>query len=340
MAKMEDILGELSEVGRLVDPFMEKALANMVSSDFLEIVLHQVKTGGKRVRPALVILSCEACGGSREDALPVAAAIELIHEYSLIFDDIIDRGEIRRGKPTVRKLYGDIMALLAALHYRESISELVNQSKKPLELHALVAETIKRIIEGERLDILFEQAGRREEYIVKHRYREIDFSDYLRMIEYKTAALIEAACLAGAIIADAPPVQRDALAKYGRKIGIAFQLIDDLLDIFGEEKTFGKKVGKDILEHKLGNAIILKALQNLPKEKREDLLEILRSEKISEEGVRKAIKIISMTNAREEVYNMALTLVEDAKKSLLGLPVSQARSKLEKLADFIVKRKF
>jgi len=334
------ILDYLKELGMQVDSLIKEALLSETSDEFKDIVLHQVETGGKRVRPALAILSCLACGGSIERALPIAAAIELIHEYSLIFDDIIDRGEIRRGKPTVRKLYGDVMALLAGIHYRESISELVNRSWKAPTLHELVARTIKKIVEGERLDVLFEQAGRSDDYIIKHRYTQVSLEDYFKMIEYKTAALIEAACVAGAIVADAPHEWLEALKDYGRKIGLAFQLIDDLLDIFGEEKVFGKKVGKDIIEHKLGNAVILMSLEELPETDRNALLAILRKDKIEGDDVRRAIEIISKTRARKRVYELARKLVDEAKGSLQILPMSEARRKLLELADFIVERKF
>ena len=180
-----NILDELKRIGSQIDPLIESFLVKGVSQEFQDVVLYQVKTGGKRVRPALTILSCEACGGNLEDALPVAAAIELIHEYSLIFDDIIDRGEVRRGKDTLRKKYGDVTAILAGLHYREVISDLISMSKHPLEVRKLLSQTIKDIIEGERLDILFEQAGREDPYILEHRRYNVSFEDYLKMIGLK-----------------------------------------------------------------------------------------------------------------------------------------------------------
>ena len=336
-----NITNKLSEIGRKVDPYLEKYLTIDLSDEFKEVVLHQVKTGGKRVRPALVILSCEACGGKEEDALPIAAAIELIHNYSLIFDDIIDHGEFRRGKPTTRKLYGDVMAMLAGLHYREAITEAINDSKNSHELHKIIAKTIKDLIEGERLDVLFEQAGRENEsYIIKHRRSKVTLEEYLRMIRLKTASLIKTSCVVGGIVANAPDEYIKALEVYGEGIGIAFQIRDDILDIFAEEKKFGKKVGKDIIEHKLGNIVILYALEELDTDSREKLLSILRKDKVTDDDVRVAINIISKTKAKEKAYELGKSYVEKAITALDKLPQSKAKEYLIALAKFIIERSY
>lgn len=335
-----NVIAKLSEIGKKVDPVIEEYLIRNLSDEFRDIVLHQIRTGGKRIRPALTIICCKAVGGREKDALPIAAAMELIHNYSLIFDDIIDHGEYRRGKPTVRKLYGDVMAMLAGLHYREAITEAVNDSKNSHVLHELVAKTIKDIIEGERLDILFEQAGRHEEYLIKHRRLVITLDDYLKMISLKTGALIRASCVAGGIVADASNNELKLLDDYGISIGIAFQIADDILDIFGEEKRIGKKRGKDIIEHKLGNVVILLSLNYLPKSEKSELLSILRKDVVSEEDVEKAISLISNTKAKEEAYALGVKYVEQALKSIRKLPRSEDREMLEELANFIIYRSF
>ena len=336
-----DVLAKLSEVGRKVDPVMERYLRRNLSDEFTDVVLHQVRTGGKRVRPALTITCCRAVGGDEDDALPAAAAIELIHNYSLIFDDIIDHGEFRRGRPTVRKAYGDVMAMLAGLHYREAIAEAINDCRNPLKLHELVARTIKDIIEGERLDVLFEQAGRTSEpYVVRHRRLKVSMDDYLRMIRLKTASLISAACVAGGLVADASPEQLRALEEYGTSIGIAFQIADDILDIFGEEREIGKKRGKDIIEHKLGNVVILLALEELAEELREELLSILRSESVSEGDVERAIELVASTKAKERAYLLGKSYIRRAIEALRALPESDDRRLLEELAEFVIRRRF
>ncbi|OYT62277.1 MAG: polyprenyl synthetase [Thermofilum sp. ex4484_15] len=331
-------LSRLKEAASLIEPLLEKYLCEGASEEFKEVILHQVRSGGKRLRPALTILSCEACGGKVEEALPVAAAVELIHNYSLIFDDIIDRGEIRRGLPTTYKAFGEAMAILAAVHYREAINDALSECKKPLEIQKLFSKAIKKLVEGERLDILFERAGREDEYIVKKRYREVTLDDYFKMIEYKTATLIEVACEAGALIADAPIRWVRGLANYGKNLGIAFQIVDDILDIFGEEREFGKKVGKDIIEHKLGNIVILLGLTKGTREK-EALLSILSKEEIRDEEVRKAISMLEDLGVREEAYKYGERFVAKAKESLRTLPPSKAKEDLITLADFTLKRR-
>jgi len=325
------IIGTLSRSGRDVDGVILQYLGRGASRDFLPVVLHQVEAGGKRVRSALSILSCEATGGDRAAALRPAAMIELIHNYSLIADDIIDRGEIRRGLPTVRAKYSDAMALLAAMHYREVLDEIANDCPRAGDMRKLMVETIKATIEGERLDILFEQAGRDEDYIVKHRCKTVSWDLYFEMIEKKTATLIRASCLAGCLAANATEEATDALAGYGRKIGLGFQVADDFLDIFGE-KT-GKEKGKDIIEHKLGNAV-----EELGDSKARDLLAILRSSKVNASKLKEAMELIDGTGAKTRTYRLAEKLVNEGKAKLEILPESSAKTALVQLADFIATR--
>ncbi|RLE64548.1 MAG: polyprenyl synthetase family protein [Thermoprotei archaeon] len=337
----ENILVKLAKIGSLVDPYMEKYLKSNCSKEFEEIALYQVKVGGKRVRPALVILSTQAVGGKIEDALPIAAAVELIHNYSLILDDIIDRGEIRRGEPTVWKKYGLSMAILAAVHYREAIAEAINDSKHPLKLHDLLVKTIKTLVEGERLDILFEQTGRfNEPYVVENRRKVVTLDEYFKMVYAKTGALIEASCRAGGIVADATSDVINALGTYGRNIGIAFQIADDIIDIFGKEEKTGKAQGKDIIEHKMGNIVILLSLDELKSGDKEFLLSLLKKEPISGEELKKAIELIANTSARDRAYEIGEKYLTEALRMLEKLPENDARKDLEELAKFILYRMF
>ncbi len=335
------ILDRLGEIGSLVEPYLEKYLASGASEEFREAVLYQVKTGGKRVRPALTILSALAAGGRPEDALPIAAAIELVHNYSLILDDIIDRGEVRRGLPTTWKKYGLCTAILVAVHYREAIAEAICESKHSERLHELIARTVKTIVEGERLDVLFEQAGREgEPYVLEHRREWITLDDYFRMVYAKTGALIEAACRAGAIVADAESRVEEALGEYGKCVGIAFQIADDIIDIFGKEEKMGKKVGKDVIEHKLGNVVLLLALEELMSADRDRLLSILRSEEVGDREVAEAVELVKKTSARERAYELGEEYLKRALSRLAELPDSDAKRDLAELAEFVLYRAF
>jgi geranylgeranyl diphosphate synthase type I len=334
-----NLLSEFSPLRVQVESLIEKYLISNTSEEFKEVVLHQVRAGGKRIRPALVLLSCMACNGRVEDALPVAAAMELIHNYSLIFDDIIDRGELRRGKPTTRKKYGDTMAILTAVHYREAITEALNNSKKPVQLHKLVAETIKALVEGERLDVLFEQAGRDDEYIVKHRRYDIGIDEYIEMVKCKTGMLLKTCCMAGAIVADAQEDFVNALGSYGINIGIAFQVADDIIDLFGEEGKVGKKIGKDIIEHKLGNIVLLLYIKSFPNEASK-VLNVLRRDHVEYSDVLNIIETMESKGVKEKAYSFGLSYVWKAKESLNILPDTDAKQELLKLADLILYREY
>src|SRR6266699_3294050 len=250
-----DPLNKIATIGRKVDPIIFKTLAEASSSTFHSPVTYHFKTGGKRMRATLVLLACAACGGRIEDGINPAALVEMIHNYSLVMDDLIDRGLVRRGKPTVRVKFGDSVALLIAMLYREALDDLIEKCISPDKTRAVAVQAMKDIIEGERLDIMFEQAGREDPYLKAHRTLNPSFALYMEMIGKKTAALFKAASQIGAYSGQANRRIIQSLGEFGWKAGLAFQIMDDVLDICGEET--GKQIGKDIVEHKLGNAVIL-----------------------------------------------------------------------------------
>ncbi len=333
---MENIVDVLASLGQKVDPIIIKYLKKGTYADFVQPIVYQIEAGGKRVRSALTLLSCQAAGGTISKALLPAAIIELIHNYSLIMDDVIDRGEIRRGMPTVRAKFGDDMALLVGMFYREAIGDMVRNCGRPDKFQKLAIHAIKETIDGERLDILFEQAGRAGEYIDQYRFNRVSNDSYLNLIGKKTATLMSSACQAGAVAAKAPLKREKALADYGWSVGLTFQITDDVLDIFGE-KT-GKQKGKDIIEHKLGNAIIMFAFQEMEDESKEELLKIFRKPLVDNDIVKRAIELIEETKAKERAYDSARKFAEEGKKALLILPNSKAGRQLAELADFIVDR--
>lgn len=303
----------------------EIALSN---SDTLKPVLEYATQGGKRIRSALVILSCEAVGGSDEQALYGAAAVELLHNYSLMIDDIIDRGKKRRGKKTVIEKFGLSATECTDIAFASSLFEAGNLCGN--RVVEILARTMKILADGEIKDVLFEQTGRNEPFYNENKYKKITINDYHEMVSKKTAELIKASCEIGAILGDAGEDTIQCLKDYGHNIGIAFQITDDILDIFGEEKKFGKKIGKDILEHKIGNIVILLA-------DNEEVYSILKQKK---PNVKKAIKILRKDKARERAETEAKRYIKKAKNSLKKLPKSEAKNELIKLADFILKRSY
>ncbi|MGQ9596370.1 MAG: polyprenyl synthetase family protein [Thermoproteota archaeon] len=329
----------LEGIARDVEPVICDALVEKASSDFQEVLLYPLKAGGKRIRPAVLVLSCEAAGGRAKYALNAAAAIELVHNYTLIIDDIIDHGEVRRGTPTLWKKYGLTMALLAAVHYREVISELFLKSRNSARLLSIIDHYIMRLVEGERLDVLFEQVGREEDpYVVERRRLNVGFDDYVDMVTRKTSSLYEASAMIGAVEASSNEEVVEAFRGFGLNLGISFQIVDDLLDLFGSTSETGKQVGKDILEHKLGNMLILKGLERMDEEEKQTFLSILRSTHISKEDLNKALDILTKTGVREKAVREAWLFSEKAKSMLSIVPDSRAKGFLLELADYVVYR--
>jgi geranylgeranyl diphosphate synthase type I len=156
------------------------------------------------------------------------------------------------------------------------------------------------------------------------------------MIGKKTATLIRSACVAGALSAEASQSYKESLAAYGWKVGLAFQVVDDYLDIFGE-KT-GKQKGKDVLEHKLGNVVIIFALNEMSRQSRNRLLRILRTEHVARSLLQSALNLLETTNARRQTYDLGQKLVTEGKKSLENIPESDAKMSLLDLADFVGNR--
>lgn len=207
--------------------------------------------GGKRMRPVLTLMAADAFGADCKAALPAAVAVEMFHNFSLVHDDIMDDAPLRRGNETVHEkwdlntaiLSGDAMLILA-YRYFEEYEPVVFRS-----LAKLFSKTALEVCEGQQWDVDFESRT------------DVTVPEYLKMIEYKTAVLVAAALQMGAIVAGTTEENCRLIYEFGRNLGIAFQLQDDLLDAFGDPETFGKQVGGDIIENKKTYLYLL-ALQN------------------------------------------------------------------------------
>ncbi len=271
--------------------------------------------GGKRLRPILVLISCIAAGGKKEDAYNAAIAVEILHNFTLVHDDIMDNATKRRGLPTVHKKYDLSTAILAGdsmvgFAYKYL---LMDCKVNAIEIISTFTNGIIEVCEGQGLDKEFEIRN------------DVSLKEYLLMIKKKTALLIETCCKLGAQIANADNVIVEALSEFGINLGMAFQIQDDLLDIFGDEKEFGKKVGGDLLEAKK-TYLFLKALEKAEGENKNLLLKV-----IEQKGAKK-----SEIPLYKQIY-MDLGIFDDAQK-LIKNYTKKALKSLDKINSDIGKR--
>jgi geranylgeranyl diphosphate synthase type I len=329
----------LTKYSKMVEPEILRLLTSYVSREHHGLVKYQILAGGKRLRPALAIICCQMVGGTMKDILYPAAGLEILHNYTLIVDDIIDHSRLRRRKPTLWAKFGRSVAECIAVAYSAALFQAAGRAKNPIKVSELFVRTLKTIMDGEILDILFEQSGRVEEpYVVKNRYYNITEKNYFKMASKKTAVLFEICCQVGGIAACATKKQLSALRNYGFNLGMVFQITDDILDIFGKEKEFGKVIGGDIAERKLGNIVMLYALKELELADRKRFLRILRKEKINKSNIKEAVGIIKKTNSRQKAEILAKKFSEKAKIQLNYLPQNRWNKLLSEIADFILTR--
>ena len=204
-----------------------------------EPIAYTMDLGGKRLRPALVLMACEAMGGDVKKAIKPAVGLELFHNFTLLHDDVMD-ADVRRGKPTVHRRWNDNTAILSGDAMLTMSSQYVAQVEPAVlpEIMRLFNQTAMEIYEGQQYDMDFEVRN------------NVTLEEYIDMIRLKTSVLIGCACKMGALIAGASEANAQALYETGLYLGLAFQLQDDVLDVWGDEATFGKAIGGDIMNNK------------------------------------------------------------------------------------------
>ena len=331
-----DVLKYLEERAHMVEREMDRWVPRGLEPEILaKATRHLLEAGGKRLRPCLALTACEAVGGKAEDALETAAALELLHNFTLIHDDIMDRDKFRRNVKTVHVLWGEPVAIIAGDALFAKVFEAATANAKRLGLdgtHAVeLLDTISKasfeICQGQALDMLFE--GR----------ADVSETEYIRMVSGKTGALLEASAKVGALLGKGNPEQVRALAEYGRLIGMAFQMRDDVLGVAGEREKFGKPIGSDVRDGKR-TLIIVRGLTTAPPDDKATLLRALGKPDASETELKAAIDVLKRAGAIDYVAEKARGLVAQAKSKLKALPESGAREVLSELADFTIKREF
>jgi geranylgeranyl diphosphate synthase, type I len=293
-----------------------------------------ITSGGKRLRPFMVIKSCEMFGGKEIHAIPAAAAVELIHNFSLIHDDIMDNDDVRHGVSTVHKQYGVPLALLAGDVLFSKAFQILSSSGTNLGIGKdAVSEMVLRlatacisVCEGQAIDT--GMAG-------SEMIPSIEL--YLDMIRKKTAALFEVSCALGVLVTGASEKDVENLSQFGLNTGIAFQLIDDLMGVAGDPKLTGKAVGNDIREGKKTYPILL-AIKSANRNDKNKIMKVYGYKNSSEADLQNAVNIICSLGIGSEVRAIARGHMEKALESLSFYPDADAKRALESSARFIVER--
>lgn len=290
---------------------------------------HLILHGGKRLRPYMVLKSCQVLGGRASAAMPAAGAVEMIHNFTLVHDDMMDNDEVRHGVPTVHKKYGVPVAILAGdVLFSRAYQIMAGArlgSEQAVMLVSRLAGACVEVCEGQMLDI--RMAGSRS--IPAQ-------GDYIRMIGKKTAALFDASCAMGAICAGAGERDVSSLSSFGRNLGVAFQITDDLIGVMGDPGITKKPVGNDLREGKK-SLPILAAIRSARGPERRAITGAFGNPRASGADLRGAVEVIRSLGIEQSTRREALKYARRAERSLAAYS-GPARDDLASLLDFVVKR--
>ena len=316
---------ELERRAALVTATIEKLLPVMHPRGLYEASRHLVDSGGKRLRPSMLLLAAEAAGGEALALAPAAVSIELVHNFTLIHDDIMDNADVRRGRPAVHKIWGQSGAILAGdTLYSKAFQVLGMTAASPeriLGAMNMLSRTCTAICEGQWLGMEFESKDRVTE------------NEYMEMIEKKTGVLYGASAGMGALLAGAPLEVVRALDEFGRLTGMGFQLQDDVIDLLTPEEVSGKKQGGDLIEGKK-TLIMIHAFAN------DIVVPVFSKKDASAEEIFRSISILEGSGSIEYARSRAEEMVVQGKRALDVLPPSPAKETLLELADYMIRRRY
>lgn len=311
----------------------EDYLKNKAFIGYPEILIkptkHILQIKGKRIRPMLLLTSCQAFGGNVSDALGPAATVEVFHNFSLVHDDIIDEADIRRGEPTVHKVYGTYKAILTGDAMLIQSFRLLQKSP-PEKLAALLPvydQVAMQVIDGEQHDVDFEDLP------------EVTIQEYMKMIEYKTSVLLAASLHLGSIIGGASANDQQLIYDFGLKLGLAFQIKDDYLDSYGDVATFGKRIGGDILMNKK-TYLLVTALNKADEQGRMEIFNLF-DEKDEDLKISQMLEMFDKLGVKENTFQRMEELYNESMLALNSLSIDEeARQPLFHLANSIYHRSF
>lgn len=300
---------------------VESALGSVVDAEeprgLYDPVRYVLQSGGKRLRPVLLLLAARIFDVDTEDALPAALAVEIFHNFTLVHDDIMDHADERRGRPTVHVRWDESTAILCgdylmALAYQQLAS---SRRGDPSALITRFHQTVARLCEGQTLDKEFETRS------------EVSVDEYLDMVDRKTGALLQCALELGGMLGDAEERHLHMLATVGARVGRAFQIMDDLLDLTARDDRWGKTIGGDLIEGKK-TYLLLRAIERAGADDREWLLRIVHENGIAPEEVDEARERMRRSGVLEEARQEVLRYSDAALDSASGLPESEAADTL------------
>ena len=315
----------LGRAAALVAPALDAAVDGL-SPELVTPIRHHLAGGGKRVRAALVLVSAAAAGGPEEAGIPGAVAIELVHNFSLLHDDIIDEDRDRRHRPTVWAQFGIGSAIIAGDALAALAIQVLLDDPTPERVRATatLATATQEMIAGQADDMAFETRA------------SVTVEECLRMATGKTGALLSCASSLGAVLVGAPDPTIDALADFGRNVGIAFQAIDDVLGIWGEPSQTGKPAGNDLVQHKKTLPVVTALARS---DGRRPELEALLARTLAEQDVAEVARLIEESGARDEATDIADSHLDAALASLDRADLLPGpRAQLEAIAHFVTER--
>ncbi len=279
-------------------------------------IIYAMSAGGKRIRPVLLLLSCEAFGGDVGEALSAAAAVEMFHNFTLLHDDIMDNAAMRRGKPSVYAQWGENVAILsgdAMMIYAYKLLRNVPGDKLPRILD-IFTEMALQVCEGQQWDMDFEGMSK------------VAVAEYMNMIELKTSVLLAGSAMIGAILGGASEEDCRKIYRYALELGLAFQLQDDLLDSYGSEQSLGKKIGGDILEGKK-TCLMLNAMSRANDRDRDVLRSTYLDDTLSdEEKIARVKAVYDRYDVPRIIHQQINTRFERALSILSTLDIARERT--------------
>jgi len=289
-----------------------------------EVAGHLLFSGGKRLRPLLIILCARICDYNKGDEISISTAVEYLHAATLLHDDIVDDAALRRGKPVANSIWGNPITVLVGDFLFARASSIVSSTGK-MGVVKVMAEIMEEMSQGEI------------DQLVRKGDLNISEKDYMKVIRQKTAVLFQGACQTGAIIADAEKKKEKALSAFGLNIGIAFQMIDDLIDYISDTKTLGKEAGADIKEGKLTLPVIY-SLKKASSSDRTFIHKMIENKNFSKHDFQTLIELLEKYKGISYVQDKAAFYIKKAKESLSIFPSSEHKEILTAIADFTLVR--